>query len=103
MSDVTNGKGGVVSVTDALPAAAIEIVPRPGVDGNWKGALTLKVSNEGAQTIYAIVNAEVADYVEADAIPIGADKDFWFVGQPIKKLVLRCATGESSTANYGAY
>jgi hypothetical protein len=101
MSDVTHGKGGVVTVTDT--AQLIEIVPAPGVNTLQKSAMTLKVSNEGSSTIYAIVNAETSDYTEADAIPIGADKDFWFVGQPVKKLVLACASGESSTANYGAY
>lgn len=100
-TDITNGKGGEVSVTDT--AQLISIVPAVGTDGNRKSALTVKVSNEGSSTIYAIVNAEAADYVEASAVPIAPDKDFWFVGQPVKKLVLACASGETSTANWGAY
>ena len=107
-TDITNGKGGVVSVT--ATAQLIAIVPATGTAGNHKNALTVKVSNEGASTIYAVVNCNATDqsdgapfYVEASAVPIAPDKDFWFVGQPIKKLVLACATGETSTANYGAY
>ena len=98
---VTNGKGGAVSVTST--AQLISIVPAPGTDGHRKSAMTLKVWNVGASTVYAIVNADLADYVEASAIPIAAGESFWFVGQPIKKLVLATATGDTSTANYGAY
>jgi hypothetical protein len=107
-TDVTNGKGGIIDVT--ATAQLINIVPVVGTDGHRKSAMTVKVSNEGSTTIYAVVNADASDqgeggafYVEADAIPIAPDKDFWFVGQPIKKLVLACATGDTSTANYGAY
>ena len=101
MADVTNGKGGVVSVTDT--AQLIAIVPTPGNDGAFKSAMTVKVWNTGASTVYAIVNAELADYVEASAIPIPAGESFWFVGQPMKKLILACASGDTSTSNYGAY
>jgi hypothetical protein len=101
MSDVTNGKGGVISVTDT--EQLIAIVPTPGTDGAHKNAMTLKVWNTGSSTVFAIVNAELADYTEADAIPIPPDSSFPFIGQPMKKLILACATGETSTANYGAY
>lgn len=100
-TDVTQGKGGVVSVSDT--AQLISIVPAQGTDGSQKSAMTVKVWNVGGSTVYAIVNAEASDYVEASAIPIPAGESFWFVGQPMKKLVLACASGETSTANYGAY
>jgi hypothetical protein len=95
MSDVTNGKGGIISVTDAEQLIVI--------DSTHKTAMTLKVWNTGTSTVYAIVNAELADYTEADAIPIPPDSSFPFIGQPMKKLILACANGETSTANYGAY
>jgi hypothetical protein len=104
MSDVTNGKGGVVSVTDT--AQLIEIVPSPSNGGgNNEFANTVKVWNTGSSTVYAQVGLVVADFSESVAIPIPADSDFWFVTgrKPIKKLVLKCATGETSTANYGAF
>jgi len=101
MSDVTNGKGAIVSVTDT--AQLIAITPVPGTDGHRKSAMTLKVWNTGANTIYAIVNAELSDYTEADAIPIPPFGDFPFIGQPMKKLILACTSGETSTAHYGAY
>lgn len=104
MSDVTNGKGGVVAVTDT--AQLIEIVPSPSNGGgNNEYANTLKVWNTGGSTVYAQVGLAASDFVEANAVPIPADGDFWFVTgrKPIKKLVLKCASGESSTANYGAF
>jgi hypothetical protein len=101
MSDVTNGKGAIISVTDT--AQLIAIVPVPGVDGHLKSAMTLKVWNTGSSTVYAIVNAELSDYTESVAVPIPAGEDFPFIGQPMKKLILACASGETSTAHYGAY
>ena len=100
-TDITNGKGGIVSVT-ATPTE-ISIVPAPGNDGSHKSATTLKVWNEGVNTVYVVVNCAAADYSESDAVPIPPGGDWWFVGQPIKKLVLACASGETSTAHYGAY
>lgn len=103
-TDVSNGKGGIISVTDV--AQEILIVPRPSNGGgNNEYAKTLKVWNTGTATVYASVNEEDGDFVEGSAIPIPADSDFWFVGgrKPIKRLVLKCASGESSTANYGAF
>jgi len=96
---VENGKGGVVSVT--ATESLIRIVPAPGTDGHFRSAMTLKVWNTGSNTVYATVNEETQ--TEADAIPIPSGESFWFVGQPIKKLILACTTGETSTANYGAY
>jgi hypothetical protein len=102
-TDVTNGKGGVVSVTDT--AQQILIVPAVSVGTNQEYATSLKVWNTGSSTVYATVNEETSTFTEASAIPIPADSDFWFVGgrKPIKSLVLKCASGESSTANYGAF
>lgn len=101
MSDVEHGKGAIVSVTDT--AQLIAIVPAVGVDGNRKSAMTLKLWNTGGSTVYAIVNAELTDYVEANAVPVPAGESFPFIGQPMKKLILACASGETSTAHYGAY
>jgi len=98
---VENGKGGVINVTDT--AQLIRIVPAPGTDGAQKSAMTLKVNNVGSSNIFAAVNCDVADYVEADAIRIDPDKDHWFVGQPIKKLVVASGSGTTSTATYGAF
>jgi hypothetical protein len=100
-TSVTNGIGAIIAVTDT--AQLIEIVPAVGVDGSHKSAMTLKVWNTGANTVYAVVNAELTDYAEGSAIPIPPDSSFPFVGQPMKKLILACATGETSTANFGAY
>lgn len=102
-TSVTNGIGSEISVTDALPAL-IRIVPAVGTDGSHKGANYVKVTNTGTNTIYAIVNAEAADYVQANAVPIPAGGNFPFLGRgDIKKLFLRCASGLTSTATYGAY
>jgi hypothetical protein len=102
MSDLTNGKGGVVDVTGT--AQLIELAP-PVTQGTMqKTAMTVKVWNTGASTVYAVVNVGVVgDYTEAQAVPIPAGESFWFVGQPMKNLVLACTGSETSTANYGAY
>jgi hypothetical protein len=102
MSDVTNGKGGVLAVDDTATKYTIDPVASNG-GGTSKTAMTLKFWNEGASTIFVIVNAELADYAEADAVPIPSGKSFWFYGQPMKKFVIACASGETSTANFGAY
>lgn len=99
MSDVTNGKGGVVSVS--ATETLIRIVPVSGTSGDCKSAMTVKVWNTGANTVYATVNETTQE--EANAVPIPAGESFWFVGQPIKQLILACTTGETSTASYGAY
>lgn len=102
-SDVTNGIGGIKSVTDTAVKYQVSPVITNGVNSEF--SLTLKVWNTGGSTVYAIVNAEVADMDTTTAIPIPADSDFWFVGgrKPIKSVVLACATGETSTANIGAF
>ena len=109
-TDISNGKGSVISVT-ATPQK-IEIIPAIGVAGGQKSASYCKVFNTGASTVYAVINADATDqstgkafYVEASAIPIPPGESFPFLsfGTPIKELVLACATGETSTANYGAF
>ena len=102
-TDVSNGRGGVVTVTST--AQQILIVPLPtNGGGNNEYAKTLKVWNTGTVTIYAAVNQETADFTEATAVPIPPDSDFWFLGgrKPIKSLVLMSA-GADTTANYGAF
>ena len=108
MTDITNGKGGIISVT-ATPQK-IAISPASGTDGSFKSAMTLQVRNQGASTVYAVVNCNASDqsdgapfYSESAAIPIAADDDQWFVAQPIKTLVVACATGETATIHYGAF
>lgn len=102
-SDITNGKGGVISVTATPTQYTV------GVEGTGttleKTANVLKVWNEGSATVYAIVNAETTDYAEASAIPIPAWGNFTFYShsKPIVTLVVATATGETSTAHYGAY
>jgi hypothetical protein len=98
-NDVTNGKGGELTVTTSLTNVTL-IVPEIGQAGGQKSALTVKVWNTGSVTIYASVNED--SQVQANAIPIPADKSFWFVGQPMKKLIVTCETG-TTTASYGAF
>ena len=104
-TDVSNGKGGVIDVT--ATAQQILIVPLPtNGGGNNEYAKSLKVWNTGTtNVVYAAVNQDDGDFTEATAVPIPPESDFWFVGgrKPIKSLVLKCATGETSTANYGAF
>ena len=107
-TSVTNGKGGVLSVTDTAQEVSIVSLPAKGVHN--KDAMTLKIWNAGSNTVYAAVNCLAADastgepfYAESTAIPIPAGESFWFVGQPIKKFVVACTSGETSTANYGAF
>ena len=99
-TDVTNGIGAELTLAAATPQL-ISIVPVPGTDGAHKSAMTCKVYNTGATTIYAVVNADLANYVRASAIPIPAGENQWFVGQPIKKLIVESVAG--GTATYGAY
>ena len=98
-NDVTNGKGGEVTVNTTL-SNVISIVPAPGTDGAHKTAMTIKVWNTGDVTIFASVNEDLQ--VQANAVPIPAGKEFWFVGQPMRKLILTCAAA-TTTASYGAY
>ena len=102
--DVTNGIGeNNVTVTDALPAATIRIAPVSGTAGSFKSATTLHVWNTGTETLYAAVNAEVGDYVAGNGIPIPYDKETWFIGQPMRTLILRAASGAPTTAKWGAF
>ena len=98
-NDVENGLGSELTVTTTLTNVT-RIAPAPGTEGHFKSAMTLKVWNTGSVTVYASVNEDTQ--VQANAIPIPADKEFWFVGQPIKKLIVTCATG-TTTASFGAY
>ena len=98
-NDVTNGKGGELTVTTALNNVTL-IVPAVGQAGGIKSAMTLKVWNTGAVTVFASVNED--SQVQANAIPIPAGESFWFVGQPMKKLIVTCASG-TTTASFGAY
>lgn len=100
MSDVTNGKGGVVNPVSATETL-IRIVPIKGTEGDYKSAMTVKVWNTGANTVYATVNEITQE--EANAVPIPSGENFTFIGQPMKQLILACTTGETSTANYGAF
>ena len=100
MTDITNGKGAILSVTSS--AQKVEIVPAPGTAGSQKSAVTLEISNDGAETIYCVVNCEVADYVQATAIPILVDKSICLIAQPIKKFVIASASG-TVAASYYAY
>ena len=100
MSSVTNGKGG--SLTASTTAARELIVPAATSTAPHKSAMTLKVWNTGSETLHIIVNAQTADYVEADAVQIPASESFWFVGQPMKNMVYATASG-TTTFNYGAY
>lgn len=109
-TDISNGKGGEISVTST--PQKIQIVPAIGSAGGHESARYCKVWNTGANIIFAVVNADATDqstgksfYVEANAIPIPVGEFFQFVsiGKPIKELVLACASGDTSTANYGAY
>ena len=100
-SDITNGKGGVVSVTDT--ATKYTISPSYGEDGGQKSGSYVKVWNTGSSTLYAIVNSEASDFSVSTAIPIPVSGNFVFIKDPLKSLILGCATGETTTANYGAY
>ena len=98
-NDVTNGKGGELTVTTALDNITL-ISPAPSESGGFKTAMTLKVWNTGAVTVYASVNEDLQ--VRANAIPIPSGESFWFVGQPMRKLIVTCAAS-TTTASYGAY
>jgi hypothetical protein len=98
-NDVTNGKGGELVVNTTLTNVTL-IVPTIGQDGGQKSAMTVKVWNTGSVTIFASVNED--SQVQANAVPIPADKSFWFVGQPMKKLIVTCAAA-TTTASYGAF
>ena len=99
MNDVTNGKGGELTVNTTLTNVT-NIVPAAGTDGARKSAMTLKVWNTGAVTVFASVNEDTQ--VQANAVPIPAGESFWFLGQPMKKLIVTCASS-TTTASYGAY
>jgi hypothetical protein len=99
MNDITNGKGGELTVNTSLDNVTL-IVPTVGQDGGQKSAMTIKVWNTGSVTVFASVNED--SQVQANAIPIPAGESFWFVGQPMKKLIVTCASS-TTTASYGAY
>lgn len=99
-TDITNGKGGSIIVSET-PAQTL-IVPALGTDGGHKTARHLKLWNEGDNTVYVVTNAAVADYAEANAVAIPAGKDFEFWANPMRHFVAACATGETSTLNWGA-
>jgi len=92
-NDVTNGKGGELTVNTTLTNVTV-------IDSGIKTAMTCKVWNTGAVTVFASVNETTQ--VQANAIPIPAGESFWFVGQPMKKLIVTCASG-TTTASFGAY
>ena len=98
-NDVTNGKGGELTVNTTLTNVTL-IVPAVGQADGFKSAMYVKVWNTGAVTIFASVNED--SQVQANAIPIPAGEDFTFLGQPIKKLIVTCASG-TTTASFGAY
>ena len=98
-NDVTNGKGGELTVTTSLTNVTL-IVPEPTKGAGFKTAMTVKVWNTGAVTIFASVNED--SQVQANAIPIPVGESFWFVGQPIRKLIVTCAAA-TTTASWGAF
>lgn len=100
MSDISNGKGGAVSVTDT--AQLIEIVPAPGISGSHKWASMVKVWNTGDSMVYATINDTTAAFDIDSAVPIPPGENFPFRKPVITTLVLACAEGESSTATWGA-
>ena len=98
-TSVTNGIGAVIAVTTVKQQ--IDFVT--SAEGNThKSAMTLKVVNTGSNDIYVSVNELEGSFDITKAVPIAADKDFWFVGQPIKRMNIATLSGES-TATYGAY
>ena len=102
MSDITNGKGGIVSVTATPQLIALATTATNGV--NQKTGMTCKVWNVGANTVYAVVNVNATgEYTESAAVPIPAGESFPFVGQPMRSLCVACKTGITSTIHYGAY
>jgi hypothetical protein len=98
-NDVTNGKGGELTVNTTLTNVTL-IVPVVGQDGSQKSAMTCKVWNTGSVTVFASVNED--SQVQANAVPIPSGESFWFVGQPMKKLIVTCAAA-TTTASYGAF
>jgi hypothetical protein len=102
MSDISNGKGGIVSVTET--PEVIALVPAAGVAGSHRHASILKVWNTGDYTLYATVNDASSTFTLADAIPIptGEGGYFEFRKPVIFNLVLACAEGEATVANWGA-
>lgn len=101
MSDITNGRGGVVAITDS--PQQINLVTE-AEDNRHKTAMTCKITNTGSSTVYACANETLDTFDIAKVVPIAPDGgSFWFVGQPIKRIILACDSEESSTANYGAY
>jgi hypothetical protein len=106
-TDVSNGIGQALDTAGDVDATGAKYLIAPVVTNgsNSEYALTCKVWNTGGSTVYAAVNQELADFVLANAVPIPADGDFWFVGtrKPIKSLILMCDTGETSTAHFGAF
>jgi hypothetical protein len=99
MNDVTNGIGSELTVDTDLTNVT-RISPAPGTDGHQKSAMTLKIWNTGSVTVYASVNED--SQIQANAVPIPAGESFWFVGQPMRKLIVTCAAS-TTTASYGAY
>lgn len=100
-TELSNGTGGSVDVT----ATAVRYVFE-SQSPNQEYARTVMIHNTGDSTIYAAVNhKEIGDFTEATAIPIPPNKFFPFVTsrKPIKSLILKCATGDTSTASYGAF
>ena len=108
-TNISNCKGGTVSVT-ATPQQIL-LVPAVGEAGGHLTANYCKVKNAGASTIYVVDNANATDqsddypfYVESTAVPIEPGDSFPIIsfGKPIRSIVLACATGDTSTAVYGA-
>lgn len=109
-TSIKNGKGGVISVTST--PQRILVVPELPADGSHLSARYVKFNNVGASTAYVAINTQATDqsdggsfYVESTAIPIGSLDDFLALGygKPIKSFVIACATGETTTVNYGAF
>lgn len=103
--DLTNGLGGTISVTSTATMYRLSPAPSNG-GGNSEYANTLKITNTGSSTIYVVVGLlEASEFVEATAVPVAAGNDFWFVSgrKPIKNFVIACASGDTSTVDYGAY
>lgn len=100
-TDLSNGTGGIVSVTDTAQRFLF-----PSQSPNQEYARTVVVWNTGSSTVYAAVNhKDTADFTESTAVPIPAGENYPFVTgrKPIKSLILKCTTGETSTASYGAF
>ena len=91
---ITNGLGGIISLTDTAVTTTIS--------SNFLNGLYIKFWNSGSSDAFVQVNVDDTDFTQGSALVVPAGESFPAFRDPTKKFTAACASGETTTLKWSA-